>query len=61
MSLLKQNITKKRQVDKNTTTKLKFEAGNNNEEYKVEKICNNVVFRKESNAGYLPRLYYLIF
>lgn len=44
MLLLKQNITKKRQVDKNIT---KFEFDSNKEEYKVEEISKNAVYVKE--------------
>ena len=51
MSLLKQNTTKKRRVNKNMT---KLNIGDDhNSEYKVRVIWDNVVYVKES-AGYLP-------
>ena len=44
-------------VDENVT---KFDAGDDeSDEYKVEIICNNAVYARES-AGYLPGLYYLV-
>ena len=58
MSLLKQNTTQKWQVEKNNATKLDVNKDDN--EYKVEKICNTVVYAKKS-ASYLLGLYYLIF
>ena len=36
----------------------KFEVGNN-KEYKVEAICNSIVYAKKID-GYLPGLYYLV-
>ena len=60
MSLLEQDTTKKEQVDENNIMELN--AGNNNsKEYKVEIICNSMVFAKESESNHLPKLYYLIF
>ena len=56
MSLLEQIITKKGQVDENV---MEFEAGND-EEYEVERIWDSAVYTKESTAGHLPGLYYLI-
>ena len=38
MSLLEQDTTKKGRMDKKTAEQLEFEAGSNNEEYKVERI-----------------------
>ena len=61
ISLLEQDITKKGVVDEKTAEQLEFEAGGNNEEYKVEGICNGVVYARESKAGHLSALYYLIF
>ena len=58
--MLEQDITKKGWVDEKTAEKLEFEAGGDNEEYKVEDICDNAVYAKESEAGHLPSLYYLI-
>ena len=37
----------------------KFEEGNE-EEYEVEGIRNSMVYAKESEAGHLPGLYYLV-
>lgn len=31
-----------------------------NKEYKVEVICNNMIYAKELESGYLPGLYYQI-
>ena len=59
MLLLKQNTIKKKQVDESTATQLQFEAGNN-EENEVEGICDSIVFAKESEAGHLLGLYYLV-
>ena len=60
VSLLEQDITRKGRVDKKTAEQLEFETGSNNEEYKVEDICNSAVYAKESEAGHLPGLYYLV-
>ena len=57
MSLLEQSITRKGRVDENMT---EFEAGSNKEEYEVEEIWDSAVYAKESAAGHLPGLYYLI-
>ena len=43
-------------MDENVT---EFEAGND-EEYEVEGIRDSAVYAKESAAGHLPGLYYLI-
>ena len=59
MSLLEQNITRKKRVDENAATQLEFEAGDD-EEYKVKKIWNSAIYVLESKAGHLPGLYYLI-
>lgn len=40
-------------------TQLEFEASDN-EKYEVEVIRNNAVYTRESEAGYLPALYYLV-
>ncbi len=41
-------------------SRLEFENDGNGEEYKVEVICNNVVYTKESDSGHhLSGLYYL--
>ena len=39
---------------------LKFEAGGNNKEYKMEGICDSMVYARELEMGYLPGLYYLV-
>ena len=58
MSLLEQDTTRKERVDKNTT---KLDAGDNKgSEYKMEAICNNAVYAKESKSGHLLGLYYLV-
>ena len=56
VSLLEWDTTRKRRLDENMT---EFEAGNN-KEYEVEGIWDNAVYAKESVAGHLPGLYYLI-
>ena len=55
--MLKQDITKKEQIDKNV---IEFEAGNE-KKYKMERIWNNVDYAKELTASYLSSFYYLIF
>lgn len=56
---MKQDITKKGQVNK-ATSKLEFKNdGNNRKKYKVEVICNNTIYIRESE-NYLPGLYYLM-
>ena len=60
ISLLKQNITRKGWVDEKTAEQLEFEAGGNNEKYEVETICNSAFYVRESEAGHLPGLYYLV-
>ena len=61
ISLLEQDTTRKGRVDEKTVEQLKFEASSDNKEYKVEGIYNIAVYAKESEAGYLLGLYYLIF
>ena len=60
ISLLKQNITRKRQIDENDMAKL---DANNNEggKYKVKAIWDSAVYAKELELNYLLRLYYLVF
>ena len=60
ISLLEQEITKKRQVDKKTMEQLEFKAGSNNKEYKIESICNSAVYARKLEAGHLSGFYYLI-
>lgn len=40
---------------------MKFKAGSNDKEYKIEKILNNIVYAKESETNHLLDLYYLVF
>ena len=57
MLLLEQDITKKRQVDEDTT---KLDTGDNESgEYEVKAICHGVIYARES-AGHLLGLYYLV-
>ncbi len=58
MSLLEQDITRKRRADENVTL-LEFEAGDS-EEYKMEAIRDSAVYARESQSGNLPGLYYLV-
>lgn len=56
MLLLEQNITWKKQVDKNVT---KFNFGNS-KEYKIRKIRDNIIYVRKLEAKSLLKLYYLI-
>ena len=58
MSLLEQNITRKKWVDKNAA-QLEFKGGDN-EEYKVEWIRDSAVYAMELEAGHLLGLDYLV-
>ena len=60
ISLLEQNTTRKGRVDKKTAKQLEFEAGSNNEEYKVESICDSAIYARELETGHLVGLYYLV-
>ena len=61
MSLLKQNTTKKEQVDKNVIELAKLDPNDNkSDEYKMKAIYNNAVYIKKSKSGYLSKLYYLV-
>ena len=57
MSLLKQNTTRKKQVDKKVT-EIDFEAGNS-KEYEVEAIWDSTVYANKAKC-HLPGLYYLV-
>lgn len=46
-------------MDKNAATQLEFEV-DDNKEYEIEGIRNNVVYAMESEVGHLPELYYLV-
>ena len=54
--LLKQDITKKKRMDKNVT---ELDAGDNSKEYKVEIIWDSAVYAKKSK-NHLSKLYYLV-
>lgn len=54
-----QEITKKRQIDKNVSQKKFYIHNNENKEYKVEAIYNNAVFGNKSES-HLFKLYYMI-
>ncbi len=41
------------------TSRLEFKSDGDGEEYKVEAICDNAVYTKESE-GHLPGFYYLV-
>ena len=58
MSLLEQDTTKKRRLNKNAT---ELDAGGNNSgKYKMEAIWDSVVYAKESESSHLLGLYYLV-
>ena len=56
--LLKQNTTKKEQVDKKVT-ELKFKFAGNSKEYKMKAIWKSAVYGNKTE-DYLPSLYYLV-
>lgn len=56
--LLKQDITRRKQVDKLSELKRELEAGNN-KKYEVKIIIDSAVYDKKAN-NQLPGLYYLI-
>ena len=57
MLLLKQNITKKKQVYENV---IKLNIDNKSKEYKMKIIYNSVAYAKELKSGYLQGLDYLV-
>ena len=59
VSLQEQDTTRKGRVDEKIAEQLEFEAGND-EEYEVEGTLDSAVYAKESEAGHLPCLYYLV-
>ena len=59
VSLLEQEITRKRRVDEEVR-QIEFDAGNNSGKYKMEAIWNSAVYARESESGHLPGLYYLV-
>ena len=50
----------KGRVDEKIAEQLEFEADGNNKEYKVEGIRDSMVYARESEAGHLPGLHYLV-
>ena len=59
MLLLKQDIIKKRQVDK-VISQMEFDNNEDeNREYKVKVICNSTIYIRKLES-YLPDLYYLV-
>ena len=56
VSLLEQDITKKKRVEKVS----ELDTGDNSKEYKVEAIWDSAVYAMESELGHLPGLYYLV-
>ena len=60
MSLLKQDITRKEQMNELfSEPDPEFDVGNN-KKYKVEVIIDSAIYAKKAKK-YLPGLYYLIF
>ena len=59
VSLLEWNTTRKGWMDKNATELAELNAGKDSSKYKVEAICNSIIYAKES-ASHLPGLYYLV-
>ena len=60
MSLLKQKTTRKEKMDQKIVKQLKFDAGNNNEEYNIEGICDSKVYARELKASHLLSSYYRV-
>lgn len=59
MLLLKQDITRKEQIDQNNATKL--DAGEDKDrKYKLEVILNSAVYIRKSKSGYLLGIYHLV-
>ena len=40
---------------------LKFKSSTNNKEYKIESICNSMVYTKKLKIDHLLGFYYLVF
>ena len=60
MSLLEQDITRKRRVDKEVR-QIEFDKSDDeSEKYKVETIRGSAVYTRESETGHLPGLYFLV-
>ena len=56
MSLLEQDITRKKRVEKVP----ELDAGDNSKEYEVEAILDRAVYTMELESGHLPGLSYVI-
>lgn len=50
---------KKKQMNK-LTFLLLFDKGNNKKKYKIQKICNIMVYAKKSKSSDLLRIYYVV-
>lgn len=61
MSLLKQDIIWKKWINNYNTTILLELDNNNNKKYKIKIIYKGEIYLKESDNGYLPDLYLLVF
>ena len=61
MLLLKQNTTRKRQINNKTLPKPEkmFEI-RDDKKYKVKTIINSTVYNKSANSNQIPGFYYLI-
>ena len=59
VSLLEQDTTRKERVGDDNAEEQ--DAGDNSGKYKVEVIWDSAVYARESESGYLPGLYYLVF
>ena len=57
MPFLKQDIIKRGWVNKKIGEQLEFENVGNNQKYKMEGICNSVLYARELEVGYLLGLY----
>lgn len=59
LSLLEKNTNKKGRIDE-TTSQLNLDKGVDGEKYKVERLCDSVVYVKKSECGHLLDLYYIV-
>ena len=60
MSLLEHDSIWKENINDKITEQLEFEAGGDNNEYEVEDIHDSAVYARESEAGHLLGVYYLV-
>lgn len=58
--MLKQNITKKEQIDK-IVKNPEFKASNNKKKYKLESIYNSVIYIRNLEVSYMSSLCYFVF